>query len=71
MGSLINLKEHWREGISSVEFAPDSEKSFEVRAKVDLTREWLSGICSLSQGCSLHHSIQSPSCSENLDTPLL
>lgn len=35
----------WRKGILSVEFGPDSEKSFEVKAKVEVTQWWPSGCC--------------------------
>lgn len=45
VGSWISLEEHPREGVFSVEFGPDSEKSFEVRAKGDLTQEWPCGLC--------------------------
>ena len=38
VASLIRHKEHCREGIFNAAFGPDSEKSLEVRAKVDLSQ---------------------------------
>lgn len=54
--SVTSLKKHWRKGILSVEFGPDSENSFEVKAKLEVTQQWPSGCCFLVQGCSPHRS---------------
>lgn len=36
--TLASLMELWREGIFSVEFGSDSENSFEVKAKLEVTQ---------------------------------